>query len=209
MSTRSQRRAAATTARVPFVVERISVERYGLHVLARRVAEVEAGDANGVPLAAEDALAERVTQRAGLLDLGGAEHPLVPGGERLADRGRRPDDVDDDPGRGRSGLVRSEHDVHAHAGTLTRRGRAAPLLQASRPRDVRLVLGVRPRDLPRLHDRTARSASAARTTRRAGGKAAAPRASRAHDLAHALRVRAVRHVHADRDQRRRVPPASS
>ncbi len=124
----------------------------GLDVLARRVSEIEARDANRVALAAENALAERVAERARLLDLGRAVHALVPCRERLADRRGRPDDVDDDPGRGRSGLVRSERDVDTHAGTLTRRGRGAPLLQTSRPGDIRVVHGVRPWDLPRLHD---------------------------------------------------------
>ena len=75
MKTRSHRCAAATTARVPFVVERISVSADRLEVLARRVPEVEAGDPHGVPLAAEDALAERLAQRARLLDVGRAEAP--------------------------------------------------------------------------------------------------------------------------------------
>ena len=37
----------------------------GLEVLARRVPEVEPGNADGVPLAAEHALAERLAQRCG------------------------------------------------------------------------------------------------------------------------------------------------
>ena len=41
--------------------------RDGLEVLARRVPEVEAGNAYGVALAAEHALAERVAERAGLV----------------------------------------------------------------------------------------------------------------------------------------------
>ena len=109
---RRRRRASRSSSRGSSV----SADR--LEVLARRVPEVESGDANGVPLAAEDALAERVAQRARLLHLGRAEHPLVARRERLADRRGRPDDVDDDSGRGRSGLVRSEHDVDTHAGTL-------------------------------------------------------------------------------------------
>ena len=54
-----------------------SVSPARLEVLARRVPEVEARDAHGVPLAAEDALAELVAQRTRLLHLGRAEHPLV------------------------------------------------------------------------------------------------------------------------------------
>ena len=52
----------------------------------------------------------------------------------------------------RPGLVRCQRDVDTHRGTLTRRGRGPPLLPPSRPGDLRLVLGLRPRDLPGLHD---------------------------------------------------------
>ena len=87
-------------------------------VLARRVPEVESGDANGLALASEDSLAEGPAERASLLHLRSAVHPPIAGRKRLAHRRGGPDDVDHDPGRGRSGLVRGEDDVDSHAGTL-------------------------------------------------------------------------------------------
>ena len=88
---------------MPFVVERISVRAHGaLRELARRSAHVEALDHDRVPLAADDGLvAELGPERARLVDLAAAENALVPGGERLRDRRRRPDDVDHDPDRRR------------------------------------------------------------------------------------------------------------
>ena len=89
-----------------------------LEVLARRVPEVEAGDAHGVPLASEDAVAEPFPERPSLLDVGRAEDPLVPRVERLAHRRGGADDVDHDPGRSRTALVGCERDVNQHRGTL-------------------------------------------------------------------------------------------
>ena len=155
-----------------------------LDVLPRRVPEVEPGNANRVTLAAENALAEGVAQRSRLVHLGRTERPLVPGSERLADRRGGPDDVDDDAGRGRSGLVRSEHDVDTHAGTLTRRDRADALLPPSRPGDVRVVLRTAAADIcPDCMTLRAWSASAVPITResaerrpRRSAQHAAPRA---------------------------------
>ena len=103
---------------MPLVVEMISVSARGLEILARRVAEVEPGDAHRVPLAPEHPLSEPLAKRARFLDLSRTEHPLVPRRERLTHRRRRPDHVDDDPRRGGSALVRCKRDVDAHGGTL-------------------------------------------------------------------------------------------
>ena len=126
--------------------------RLRLEELPRRGAGVEAVDPDGVALAADDAVGELGAQRPRLLDLGHAEHPPIAGRERLRDRRGGADDVDDDPGRGRSGLVRSERDMNLHLARLDRDGRAPKVLPAPRPRDGRLVLRVRARHLPGLHD---------------------------------------------------------
>ena len=118
MSTRSQRAAADTTARVPFVVERISVSPAGSRYSRGEFPRSKPGMRTALTLAAEHSLAERVAKRASLLHLSRAEHPPIAGRKRLADRRGGADDVDHDPGRGRSGLVRGEDDVDSHAGTL-------------------------------------------------------------------------------------------
>jgi membrane associated rhomboid family serine protease len=87
-------------------------------VLAGGVSEVEPWDEDVRALASEHAVAELRTKRAGLVDLGGAEDAGVAGCQRLADRGRRANHVDDDSGRGPLRLGRSERDVNAHLGTL-------------------------------------------------------------------------------------------
>ena len=72
-------------ARVPFVVvARIKRLAARLHVLARRVPQVEAGDGNRLSLAAEHRLTQAVPQRKRLVDLGAAEHPAVSGASAWA-----------------------------------------------------------------------------------------------------------------------------
>ena len=112
-STVSQRAAAASSARVPFVVVSTSCRRMPLAgELARRVAEVEALDADVVALARErDA---RAGERACVLDLADADDPLVAARKRLADVRGRPQDVDDDAHGRRDLLGRSEPDSDLH-----------------------------------------------------------------------------------------------
>ena len=88
--------------------------RRGLDELARRVAEVEAVDPHGLALAAEDGAALGLRDRARLVDLGAAEDAPIARGERLRDRRGGPQDVDDDPDRGRDLLGRGERDVDSH-----------------------------------------------------------------------------------------------
>ena len=71
--------------------------------LARGVAEVETLDQDVVPLAREpDA---RAGEGAGVVDFTDADHALVAGVERLADRRGGAQDVDHDPERGRDLLA--------------------------------------------------------------------------------------------------------
>ena len=89
MSTTSQRAAAVRMVRVPVpVVVRISVLAFGgPGELARRGADVEPLDHDGVSLTAHDRfVAELVPQRPRLLDLRAAEHALLCRCERLRDR---------------------------------------------------------------------------------------------------------------------------
>ena len=151
----------------------------GLEVLARRVAEIESRNEDVLPLAAEDA-APSSSRSANASSTSAAQSTRsYPDCERLADRRRRPDHVDDDPGRRPARLIRCQRDMDTHRGTLTRLGRAPPLLSASRPRDVRLVLGLRPRDLPGLHDvRPGRHPLPGSRGRRRGDAPAPTRAAR-------------------------------
>ena len=118
MSTRSQRAAADTTARVPFVVESISVSpaasRYSRGEFPRSNPGMRTPDARlrGFPRR------ERLEAH---------EHPRprphrTPVDSRMRAPGRSSRwpgcRVDHDPGRGGTGLVRSEDDVDSHVGTL-------------------------------------------------------------------------------------------
>ena len=97
-------------------------------VLAGRVAEVEAVDQDAEPLAAErDA---RRGERPRILDLGRAQHLLVPARERLADRRGGADHVDHDARRRRGRLVGSEGDMNVHAATLAVHVRRCPTATA-------------------------------------------------------------------------------
>jgi hypothetical protein len=116
-STTSHRATAARIAFVPFVVVRISVFAFG----GRRGSDVEPVDHLGVALAADDGVVTKLrAKRAGIGDLGAAEHPLVPGCEGLGDRRRRPNDVDDDADGGGRVLLWDESDMDVHADTLAR-----------------------------------------------------------------------------------------
>ena len=89
--------------------------------LARRGSDVEALHHDAVPLAPDDGLiAERGAELVGLVDLAAAEDPLVPGRERLDDRGARSDDVDDDADPRGGGVVWCERDMNRHPDTLVR-----------------------------------------------------------------------------------------
>src|SRR5204863_9512610 len=81
--------------------------------LARRVAEVEAGDALEAALARELRRPLALRERARLLDLGAAEHPPIARRERLRERRGGAEDVDHDPHGRRGGLARGESDVDA------------------------------------------------------------------------------------------------
>ena len=105
----------------PRAVRRREDQRLGLGLarhLARRVAEVEAGDRLEPPLAGELRRALRLRELARLVDLGAAEDTRVAGRERLRHRRGRAQDVDDDPDRCRRPLVGSEGDVDEHAARL-------------------------------------------------------------------------------------------
>src|SRR2546430_1874797 len=84
--------------------------------LARRVAEVEALEGLEPSLAGELRRSLTLRQRSCLVDLGAAEDAPVAGGERLADRGRGAEDVDDDPDRRGRRLAWSEGHMDAHSG---------------------------------------------------------------------------------------------
>jgi hypothetical protein len=121
ISTISQREAAVRIERVPFVREDQRLRPRGQRELAGRRADIEAFDDDCVALSTDDGFgAEFAPQRRGVFDLSAAEHPLVARGERLCDRRRRPDHVDDDADAGRGFLCRSEGDINAHADTLAR-----------------------------------------------------------------------------------------
>ena len=88
---------------MPFVVVRISVVAFGGPANSRGEAPTSKPSiTTRVALAADDrVVAELLAERPRLLDLGAAEHPLVARRERLCDRRRRADDVDDDADAGR------------------------------------------------------------------------------------------------------------
>ena len=65
--------------------------------------------------AADDGALRLVAQSARVLDLGAAEHAPVARGQRLGDRRRRAQDVDDDPERGGGLFLRREGDMDSHA----------------------------------------------------------------------------------------------
>ena len=98
-----------------------------------------------------------------------AEHPLVARGERLRDRRRRADHVDDDADARGGFLLGSERDMNMHPDTLAAWTHTALLLPASRPRDGSLVLGVRAADLLRVHDAGAGRAALPGALRQAAG----------------------------------------
>ena len=142
----------------PRPVRRREDQRLGRRLafeLARRVAEVEALDVLEPPLAGQLRRPFGLRERARLVHLGAAEDAPVAGCERLADRGGRAEDVDDDPDRSGRQLAGREGHVDAHAG-----GYASPddddrdpvLLPASRSRDRAVLLGVRTPDLRRLRE---------------------------------------------------------
>ena len=86
-----------------------------LDELPRGRAHVEPLDPDGVPLAADDGALRLLAQAARILDLGAAKNAPVARGQRLGDRRRRAQDVDDDPER-RGGLfLRREGDMDSHA----------------------------------------------------------------------------------------------
>ena len=151
ISTRSQRSAAVTIARVPFVVDIASVgervSRYSRGELPRSKPSIRT-PSRSPPSVTPPAVDERTR----VLDLGGAEHALVAARERLADRRGGADHVDHDTCRRGRRLVRCKRDVNAHAATLAVHVRRDALLPAPGPRDARLVLGVRPSDLRGVHD---------------------------------------------------------
>ena len=120
--TRSQRSAAVTMARVPFVVDIASVGVGTLEVLLRRVAQIEPVDHDAEPLAAERDRRRVGAQRTRIVHLGGhrtrRSRTQAPGKSWTC-----ADDVDDGTRRGRCGLVRSARDVNSHAATLAVDGR--------------------------------------------------------------------------------------
>src|SRR5450759_3082205 len=77
-------------------------------VLARRVAEVEAGDGRALALTPEHGRAVLGGKRLRVLDIGAAENALVAGGQRLSDSRGGPQDVDDDREWRVNGLKRSK-----------------------------------------------------------------------------------------------------
>jgi hypothetical protein len=98
--------------------ERVDVGLLG-H-LARRVAEVEAGNRLEPALAGELRRALDLRERARFLDLRTAENAPVARCNRLRHRRGRAKDVDDDADRSRRLLSRREGDVHEHAARLVR-----------------------------------------------------------------------------------------
>ena len=124
ISTRSQRSAAVTIARVPFVVDIASIgergSRYSRGELPRSKPSIRT-PSRSPPSVTPPTRHERPR----VLDLGGAEHALVPARERLADRRRRADHVDHDTCRRGRRLVRCKGDVNVHAGTLAVRCRTS------------------------------------------------------------------------------------
>ena len=115
-STTSQRDAAVRIARVPFVVVRISVRAFG--ALRRTpAARRRRRSPRRRPRSARRRRRPRRRARPAaprLVDLGAAEHTLVAGCERLRDRRRRADHVDDDPDARGGLLLGREGDVDAH-----------------------------------------------------------------------------------------------
>ena len=91
-----------------------------LEEFARRGADVEALDAHGVALAADDRIRDLRAQSPSVIQLGAAEDAFVSRRESLRDRRRRAHHVDDDPDIGRRLLVRREGNVNAHVSTLLR-----------------------------------------------------------------------------------------
>ena len=91
-----------------------------LRELGRRVAEVELAEVPAAALPRGDRAGQFGLQPERLVDLDGAEHALVAGGERLDDRRRRAHDVDHDPDRSLARLGGRERDIHTHAATLPR-----------------------------------------------------------------------------------------
>src|SRR6266542_575488 len=88
--------------------------------LARRVAEVEAGDRLEPPLARKLRRTFGLRKRPRLVDLRAAEDAPIARCDRLCHRRGRAKDVDDDADRRRSLISRSESDVHEHAARLIR-----------------------------------------------------------------------------------------
>ena len=176
--TSSHRSAAARIARVPFVVERISVSAAASRN-SRGEAPRRSRRCARLPLAA-DAASPRSRAAPAPPRSRRSRGRAGAGGERLrrssrSRAGRRPR-----PDRRGGGLGRSEGDVDAHGpGYATMRG---DLLPPSRPGAGAVVLRMRPPDLHRLHAfrrsaSAARSARAGRRPRRA--TIGAPRAARA------------------------------
>ena len=140
--------------------------RARLEELARRGARVEPVDPLRVALAAGDrGVAELLPQRPRVVDLRAAEDTLVARRERLGDRRRRTHQVDDDAELCRGCFRRREGDVEAHGrkatgaeggARLTADVDADALLPPPGPGDLRLLLGLRPPDLHRVHDAGAR-----------------------------------------------------
>ena len=96
-TTSSHDAAAVTIARVPFVVERISVSARGSRNSRGEAPASKPVDPLRVALAARDrGVAELLPQRPRVVDLRAAEDALVAGRERLDDRRRRAHQVDDD-----------------------------------------------------------------------------------------------------------------
>jgi hypothetical protein len=88
--------------------------------LARRRADVEALDANGVPLAADERIRNLRTQTLRFLDLGATENAAIAGRKRLRDRRCRPQNVDDDRNRSGRLFLRCESHIDMHRKYATR-----------------------------------------------------------------------------------------
>ena len=124
-STRSQRSAAVTIARVPFVVEMTSVAARGSTYSRGELPRSKPGIRTAFRSPPSDALAELLAERSRLLDLGRAEHPLVPGASawQIVEVARMTSmTMPVGAAAASSGVKR---DVDAHVGTLARGGRRA------------------------------------------------------------------------------------
>ena len=139
--------AVSRIARVPFVVEKITVSARGSPRNSRGDAPTSKPSIRTAFRSPPRRPPQLLLQRERLLDLGAAVDALVARRQRLGDRRGRAQDVHDDADRSARRLRRRKRDVDAHPATTLppwRRGDDV-LLPAPEPGDRRLLLRVRPR----------------------------------------------------------------